>query len=322
MPLAMPPASAPALDHDNDDDDDDLQSVGVADGFRAPDDVANHTRIPSITTSHVYDSPQRRRSPPPRPSSTSKQGRNSFTLRHDGATAPVAARNPTPVFASGALPVRSASGSTDAAFVGAEMPYQEPAGPSHPYQTYAQGASLGRSMSAATASTIQVPERSYEGPNGPTHPYGMYPQNTVVESDTSSAQSAPVLVGFPGLNNSYRRRLGPDGEEVADIIGPDGHTEQLHHIPSILTRPLRGKRGQRALRFRHPLLAPAALDWPRGTLSFRPRKTSMALRRGGRREAPCRLQPVIPTAQTNPANPTSPVRPQSPLPRRNLKSHK
>lgn len=222
MPLAM---AHPA------DDDYDLESAGVADGFRPTEAVANHARIPSIiTTNHHHDQPQGRRSPPPRPSSTAKPARNSFTLRHDGAMGPVASRNPTAASASGALPNRSSSVSsisTDATFVRAESPYRGPAGPSHPYQTYSQGAPLTRTPSTMTTSTIRVPERAYEGPNGPTHPYGMYPQNTVPESEASSTRSAPVLVGFPGLNNTYQRRLGPDGEEVADIIGPDGHTEQL-----------------------------------------------------------------------------------------------
>jgi hypothetical protein len=34
-------------------------------------------------------------------------------------------------------------------------------------------------------------------------------------------------VGFPGMRQQYARRLGPDGEEADDIIGPDGHAEQL-----------------------------------------------------------------------------------------------
>ena len=213
------------------DDDYDLESADVADGFRPANAVANHARIPSIITNHHdQHQPQGRRSPPPRPLSTAKPTRNSFTLRHDGAMGPVTARNPTAASASSALPNRSSSIiSTDASFVRAESPYRGPAGPSHPYQMYSQDAPLTRTPSTATTSTIRVPERTYDGPNGPTHPYGMYPQNTVPESDASSTstQPPPVLVGFPGLNNNYQRRLGPDGEEVADIIGPDGHTEQL-----------------------------------------------------------------------------------------------
>ena len=39
-------------------------------------------------------------------------------------------------------------------------------------------------------------------------------------------QENPVPIGFTGLGQSYQRRRGPDGEEL-DIIGADGHTEQL-----------------------------------------------------------------------------------------------
>lgn len=55
----------------------------------------------------------------------------------------------------------------------------------------------------------------------------MYPQNTVVESESPSDEITAIPVGFPGHQNQYHRRLGPDGEDAADIIGPDGHTEQL-----------------------------------------------------------------------------------------------
>jgi hypothetical protein len=92
---------------------------------------------------------------------------------------------------------------------------------------YPQESRLARTASIATTSTLPLQERSYAGPNGPTHPYGMYPQNTVPEGETVHDAIAPVPVGFPGLNNNYQRRLGPEGEEIADIIGPDGHTEQL-----------------------------------------------------------------------------------------------
>ena len=71
----------------------------------------------------------------------------------------------------------------------------------------------------------------------PAHPYAMYSQSGL-DDETSSVRdmhaippTVPAIqtampVGFPGLNNGYHRVLGPDGEEQ-DIIGPDGHTEQL-----------------------------------------------------------------------------------------------
>ncbi|GME42132.1 uncharacterized protein LTHEOB_5489 [Neofusicoccum parvum] len=100
-------------------------------------------------------------------------------------------------------------------------------GPSHPYGMYPQGTGLARSSSVTTTSTIQTPQRSLSN-HGPAHPYAMYPQN--VFEDPDEIQPAPVQnqipVGFPGLGQGYHRQIGPDGEEQ-DIIGPDGHTEQL-----------------------------------------------------------------------------------------------
>lgn len=78
----------------------------------------------------------------------------------------------------------------------------------------------------ATNSTITAPDRAHAA--RPQHPYGMYPQNTVPEEEGAPVLPAIAIpVGFPGLGQSYQRRLGPEGEEAADIIGPDGHTEQL-----------------------------------------------------------------------------------------------
>jgi hypothetical protein len=98
----------------------------------------------------------------------------------------------------------------------AQSPYIGASGPSHPYGMYPQDTSLNRSSTVSS---------SYAGPQRPTHPYGMYPQTTSTESDLAETDIATV--GFPGLARPYARRLGPDGEDADDIIGPDGHTEQL-----------------------------------------------------------------------------------------------
>ena len=102
-----------------------------------------------------------------------------------------------------------------------QSPYQGALGPSHPYAMYPQDIGLTRTPSMATTSTIRQPERSYSGPSGPTQPYGMYTQNTVPD-----IEQVPVA-GFPGMDQEYQRRLGPDGEDVDDLIGPDGYAEQL-----------------------------------------------------------------------------------------------
>ncbi|KAF2019575.1 hypothetical protein BU24DRAFT_340634 [Aaosphaeria arxii CBS 175.79] len=101
-------------------------------------------------------------------------------------------------------------------------------GPSHPYGMYTQN-TMARSPSIATASTSQ-PTRGSMSLSRPTHPYGMYTQNVVEDSEPpplpAGAVATAIPVGFPGLNPGYHRRLGPDGEEQ-DIVGPDGHAEQL-----------------------------------------------------------------------------------------------
>jgi hypothetical protein len=61
----------------------------------------------------------------------------------------------------------------------------------------------------------------------PAHPYALYQQTMFEEPDEAEepvTQSVPI--GFPGRTVSFRRRTGPEGEEL-DVMGPDGHTEQL-----------------------------------------------------------------------------------------------
>lgn len=57
----------------------------------------------------------------------------------------------------------------------------------------------------------------------------MYAQNTVPEDDAGAVAglAPPVGAGFSGPGRNFQRRLGPDGEDVDDLIGPDGYTEQL-----------------------------------------------------------------------------------------------
>ncbi|KAI0602136.1 hypothetical protein F4775DRAFT_302211 [Biscogniauxia sp. FL1348] len=207
-----------------DDDDYDLQAMAISDGFRPPEVAHNHhaphVSRPSVSSFDI--SPARTVSP--RPSSISKPHRHheSLTLRNEG-TSMDPFHDP--------MPTRASSVSTSSAFMNVETPYDGPRGPSHPYQMYPQDVRLARTASLATTSTAPVSERSYNGPRGPTHPYGMYPQNTVPEVDASGIGDGPVQrdinVGFPGATDNYQRRIGPDGEDAADLIGPDGHTEQL-----------------------------------------------------------------------------------------------
>lgn len=83
---------------------------------------------------------------------------------------------------------------------------------------------VGRSPSVASTSTVRPVDRPPVGLNPPQHPYAMYPQNIVVE-EGFDPHSIPV--GFPGHAQVYRRAPGQGDDDVADIIGPDGHLEQL-----------------------------------------------------------------------------------------------
>jgi hypothetical protein len=58
------------------------------------------------------------------------------------------------------------------------------------------------------------------------YPQGIDDDHDHEDEDVDLIQQNPVPVGFAGVGNSYRRQVGPDGEEQ-DIIGSDGHAEQL-----------------------------------------------------------------------------------------------
>lgn len=203
-------------DGDGDDDDYDLQAMAISDGFRPVQVAQNHN------VSHVT-----------RPSVDSLEP----PVAHAASRRPSSVSKPHPVHQSFALPyntsgeatARSSGVSTDSTLITAETPYEGPIGPSHPYQMYPQDVRLARTASLATTSTAPVSERSYTGPRRPAHPYGIYSQNVVLGEDGSGDRSpqTEINVGFPGTINDYQRRLGPDGEEAADMIGPNGHTEQL-----------------------------------------------------------------------------------------------
>ncbi|EAQ85123.1 hypothetical protein CHGG_09137 [Chaetomium globosum CBS 148.51] len=90
---------------------------------------------------------------------------------------------------------------------------------------YPQNVRVARTLSMATSSTMPMSESSYRGPRGPSHPYGLYPQSDAIGPDATLTSAIPL--GFRGLPDQYQRRVGPEGEEAADMIGPGGHTEQL-----------------------------------------------------------------------------------------------
>ncbi|KAK0673053.1 hypothetical protein QBC41DRAFT_215948 [Cercophora samala] len=207
------------------DEDPELAAMGmVADGFRPVVHSGPEIQPPSTpslasgsSTLLGDGSPESTRigrslsiSKPPRP-------RDASTTRQDGG--------PEQVDESASL-TRQLSGSTESTtHLAPESPYRGPSGPSHPYQMYPQNVRMARTMSTTTtSSTLPASESSYTGPRGPSHPYGLYPQSDGVET---GAMPDAVPLGFHGLPDQYRRRVGADGEEAGDIIGPDGHTEQL-----------------------------------------------------------------------------------------------
>ena len=216
-----------------------LEPLEVADGFRPPSPYGDAT--PSVPTAQPNRSDRQSRNfqlPAETPSEIVRRSKgsqsqsfgrgNSFALRQD---ARIPHREPSMASVSDTsnLPQRTLSTGSTFTIPRTQSPYQGAMGPSHPYGMYPQDIALSRTPSAATHSTTRAPDRMYAGPNGPTHPYGMYPQNTVPEGVVSpiTEQAPPIHVGFPGLGQDYRRRFGPEGEEADDIIGPDGHTEQL-----------------------------------------------------------------------------------------------
>ncbi len=106
----------------------------------------------------------------------------------------------------------------------APSPYVGATGPSHPYGMYPQ---VTRTSSIASASTVRPIERPFITANGPEHPYAMYSQNTVPEEDDVSLAQATIPVGFPGMGQPYRSGGQTGRDDIADIVGSDGHIEEL-----------------------------------------------------------------------------------------------
>lgn len=126
------------------------------------------------------------------------------------------------------IPHRSISAISNFSMPRTQSPYQGATGPSHPYGMYPQDIGLARNPSSATNSMARVPEASYAGPDGPTQPYGMYSQNTLPEDEADrNADVIRAIPGFPGREQNFQRRFGQDGEDAADLVGPDGYMEQL-----------------------------------------------------------------------------------------------
>jgi hypothetical protein len=105
-----------------------------------------------------------------------------------------------------------------------QSPYVGATGPSHPYGMYPQ---ITRASSVASASTVRPAERPFLHPSGPEHPYAMYSQNTVPEEDDVTTAQTSIPIGFPGMGQGHQRGLQTGRDDIADIVGSDGHVEEL-----------------------------------------------------------------------------------------------
>ena len=211
-------------------DDYALDSIGISDSTAARDsevtDPSRRTR-PARTTAASEQLPYSPLDSQPRYSNPyigEGRTRDSESLRYSQSTV-----SQTDYDSSGSIHRRLSNASTS--FIPrAQSPYRGPMGPSHQHESYSQDQEkgIGRAPSSVTPTT-RMSSQNYSGPSGPSHPYGMYAQNTVSEEDlvpnNVPIQNVPIPDAEP--TQPYRRRQGPDGEEADDLIGPDGHTEQL-----------------------------------------------------------------------------------------------
>ncbi|KAF1999595.1 hypothetical protein P154DRAFT_215597 [Amniculicola lignicola CBS 123094] len=188
-------------DHDRDRNRDDRPPLATP----TPADAADLRRMASRNSTMKTHFPRRE--------STSQDARNP----------PTHARNLSAQAAALQHRMSVSSTASFATMAPADSPL--PAGPSHPYGMYPQH-TMARSLSVTTTATQGQPLQPISL-QGPTHPYNLYPQNVVEDpEETPLPPQSHIPVGFPGLNTGYHRQIGPDGEEQ-DIVGPDGHTEQL-----------------------------------------------------------------------------------------------
>jgi hypothetical protein len=116
---------------------------------------------------------------------------------------------------------RSLSTSSRFSIPRAQSPYRGPTAPSQPYGLYSQ---VTRASSIVSDSTIRPLELPFVPQGGPEHPYSMYPQNTIPDDDSSETH---IGLGFSGLSQSYQPASTSSGNELGDIVGTDGHIEQL-----------------------------------------------------------------------------------------------
>jgi len=244
------------------DDDEDLYS-GVADGFRPQRASIEHgaldvshrqstsTRLQDPDAPAIFDSSEISFA---EPSITSAQQRDSTYKSLGNSPNPFShvadndedededdvdvAERPTSLEfdPDEGLSQRSYSVASSRIYARSHSPRFGIGGPSHPYTMHHQGItpqSPGRTIAASPTSTPNIQQTWPATQQGPQHPYNLYHQGVSDdidfngdESDDEERIQNPFLVGMPGREQTFTRRRGPDGEDQ-DIIGPDGHTEQL-----------------------------------------------------------------------------------------------
>jgi hypothetical protein len=119
---------------------------------------------------------------------------------------------------------RTSSTSSRFSMPRSQSPYVGASGPSHPYAMYPQ---VTRASSIASASTIRPAERAPIPSARPEHPYAMYTQNIVPEEDDVRPPPMSIPLGFPGMGEVYQQGSRSVDHDIADIVGADGHVEQL-----------------------------------------------------------------------------------------------
>ena len=213
---------------------------GVADGFRP-----GHDRHSDDDDDDLYnhDGPERRSLTDVQPSFSRRSSEFYAATANGSLHSTPKARHEENPFASpadgevspalqfesdGSALRKSASTASSHMYARTNSPRFAASGPSHPYGMYPQG-TAGRSSSIRSSSIIQPAQRQSSLRREPQHPYTLYPQGVADDLDDEDEERIPhipVPVGFFGRGQNYQRQVGPDGEEQ-DIIGEDGHAEQL-----------------------------------------------------------------------------------------------
>ncbi|KAK4978524.1 hypothetical protein LTR66_010540 [Elasticomyces elasticus] len=220
------------------DDEYAVDDIGVSDGFRLGpvehtpshgfrQEVSNRS-IPAYlrSTSGADGLPSRNSS------RKSRSGADPFASPEDASIGltpdrTTSIRSASTTTYAPSLAHRSVSSASTYAPARVQSPYASNNGPSHPYAMYPQGIGMTRTPSIVSSSTIRAPDRTAAAREGPAHPYMMYSQHVTEDSQEPVEQMQNhIPVGFAEAGQPYHRRLGADGEEQ-DIVGPDGHAEQL-----------------------------------------------------------------------------------------------